>query len=196
MKLNLKINENYLANNGNYLLDKYQNHGHFHPGDSGIDLFCPETIVVNPHESIKIDFQIQCEAFDINLYNYILDIKNILSSPNYIDIKDIREDMNRIQLNEMPVSYYLYPRSSIVKTQLIMLNSTGIIDAGYRGNICAFVYNTSDQEYIIEKGDRLFQICSGDLKPMTLNIVNTLSNSQRGSGGFGSTNIEPEPESN
>jgi dUTP pyrophosphatase len=87
------------------------------------------------------------------------------------------------------VSYYLYPRSSISKTDLMMANSVGIIDAGYRGNIMAKIRNmnlTSPAK--VNKGDKLFQICAPDLKSIKLNIVDTLSETTRGSGGFGSTN--------
>ena len=83
--------------------------------------------------------------------------------------------------------YYLYPRSSIYKTPLIMANSVGIIDAGYRGEICAMVRNCSNDLYTIKQGDRLFQLCSPDLKPLDIIIVNKLPESERGTNGFGST---------
>jgi dUTP pyrophosphatase len=83
--------------------------------------------------------------------------------------------------------YYLYPRSSISKTPLGLANSVGIIDAGYRGEICAVVRNYSNISYQIKKGDKLFQLCAPDLKPLVIQIVNNLNSSIRGSGGFGST---------
>lgn len=86
------------------------------------------------------------------------------------------------------VSYYLYPRSSISKTPLQMANSVGVIDAGYRGNIMAKVRNFSQDNYKINAGDKLFQICAPDLKQIKIEFVNTLSTSSRGSCGFGSTN--------
>ncbi len=86
------------------------------------------------------------------------------------------------------VSYYLYPRSSISKTPLRMANSVGIIDAGYRGTIMAAVTNTSVDSYEIKRGQRLFQLCGPTLEPVTFQLVDTLSESTRGTGGFGSTN--------
>ena len=133
----------------------YSSHQHYNPGDSGLDLFCPETITINPGETVKINLQIKCEALS-----------------------------NDGQRN---VSYYLYPRSSIIKTPLRLSNSVGIIDAGYRGDIIACVDNIKSESYTINKGDRLFQICSGNLEPIQFQLVNELSNTQRGSGGFGST---------
>jgi dUTP pyrophosphatase len=89
--------------------------------------------------------------------------------------------------NEL-VSYYLYPRSSISKTPFSMANSVGIIDAGYRGNIMSKVRNMSlNTSKILEK-DKLFQICSPDLKPIKIVLVSELSQTSRGIGGFGSTN--------
>ena len=134
----------------------YANHQHYNPGDSGIDLFSPETITVKPGETVKINLQIKCEA-----------------------LHDTIENTN--------VSYYLYPRSSIIKTPLRLANSVGIIDAGYRGNIIACVDNIKNEPYTITQGDRLFQICAGNLEPIVFKVVEELSNTQRGSGGFGST---------
>ena len=125
---------------------------------------------------------------------------------------DLQIQCEALKDNQKNVSYYLYPRSSIVKTPLRLANSVGIIDAGYRGNIMAFVDNIKTEDYIVESGTRLFQICSSDLSPLTFELVNSLSDTSRGQGGFGSTdnstnNVlrntavdyeqepEPEPES-
>ena len=86
------------------------------------------------------------------------------------------------------ISYYLYPRSSIIKTPLRLANSVGIIDSGYRGNIKAAFDIKND--YHIEKYSRLVQICSPTLNPLFVTIVDTLEElgvTERGSGGFGST---------
>jgi dUTP pyrophosphatase len=85
------------------------------------------------------------------------------------------------------VSYYLYPRSSISKTPLMMANSVGIIDAGYRGNIMAKVRNMSNIDTLVTEGEKLFQICSPTLDPIKIKIVEKLTDSSRGNGGFGST---------
>ena len=109
----------------------YTDHGNFNPGDSGLDLFCPETITINPGETICIDLQIKCEALS-----------------------------GRSENETNNVSYYIYPRSSMgSRTPLRLSNSVGIIDAGYRGNLCAYVDNIKTESYTINSGDRLFQIC-------------------------------------
>ena len=85
------------------------------------------------------------------------------------------------------VCYYLHCRSSISKTPLRLANSVGIIDAGYRGNIMTMVDNIDSEPYHIQKGQRLFQIVGRYLEPITLHLVEELSDSDRGSDGFGST---------
>jgi dUTP pyrophosphatase len=90
-----------------------------------------------------------------------------------------------------PVSYYLYARSSISKTPLIVHNSVGIIDAGYRGEILGAVINVLGPDYIVSTGDRLFQICAPNLGKIKVQIVDSITNpldeTARGGGGFGST---------
>jgi len=84
-------------------------------------------------------------------------------------------------------AYYLFPRSSISKTPLRMSNSIGLIDGGYRGEIMASCDNIKDFDFIIEKGQRLFQLVATDSSPISYRVVNELSETSRGSGGFGST---------
>ena len=92
-------------------------------------------------------------------------------------------------LDEMgnEISYMLFPRSSIVKTPLRLANSIGLIDSEYRGHIMAFVDNNSDEVYVIEQGDRLFQIVGPHLEGIRVEIVDRLNETDRGEGGFGST---------
>mgnify|MGYP006146794655 CR=1 FL=1 len=85
------------------------------------------------------------------------------------------------------VCYYLYPRSSISKTPFRLANAVGIIDSGYRGNLMAMVDNTSNEVQTIQKGTRLFQICGRYLETIHLQLVEELSDSERGNDGFGST---------
>lgn len=83
--------------------------------------------------------------------------------------------------------YYLYPRSSIVKTPFRMANSVGIIDAGYRGTIMAKIDNISANDITIRRGERLFQICMPSLEPFAVRIAPVSTATERGTGGFGST---------
>jgi dUTP pyrophosphatase len=85
----------------------------------------------------------------------------------------------------------LFPRSSVCKTDLIMANSVGLIDPGYRGNIIAVfrVVGDSkmpDQIKRYKKGDRVAQLVP--MMPVLAEFQeNSISTSGRGTGGFGST---------
>jgi dUTP pyrophosphatase len=89
---------------------------------------------------------------------------------------------------EVDVSYYLYPRSSLSKTRLRLANSVGIIDAGYRGEIIAAFDVRPDTGESVVKYQRLVQICSPTLDPVRLVVVDRPHReTERGVGGFGST---------
>ena len=83
--------------------------------------------------------------------------------------------------------YLLIPRSSIAKTPLRLCNSIGLIDGGYRGELMAVVDNVKTEDYTVEPGQRLFQLVAMDGSPIHIDIVDELSETTRGSGGFGST---------
>jgi dUTP pyrophosphatase len=87
-----------------------------------------------------------------------------------------------------PLAYYLYARSSISKTPLMLANGVGIIDRSYRGEIKAALRNLSSETYVIKKGTRLVQICTFDLAPFYIIYGEVrVDETERGSGGFGST---------
>jgi len=84
--------------------------------------------------------------------------------------------------------FWLLPRSSISKTGLMMMNSVGVIDKGYRGELIAALWNTLDKELCVEKGTRLVQVVSRDMSSFAkVMLVDALPVSLRGEGGFGST---------
>jgi len=83
--------------------------------------------------------------------------------------------------------FLLMPRSSIHKAHVLMANSTGLIDSPYRGELLGKVYATRDTN--IKKGHRLFQIVAPNLKPIKVELVDSLSSTERGEGGFGSTGV-------
>lgn len=83
--------------------------------------------------------------------------------------------------------YLLMPRSSISKTPLRLANSIGLIDGGYRGEIIAAVDNIKSEPFTLEPGQRLFQLVAMDGSPVNFSLVEELSDTTRGAGGFGST---------
>jgi len=84
--------------------------------------------------------------------------------------------------------FWLLPRSSLSKTGLMIMNSVGVIDKGYRGELIAALWNTLDKEVVVKKGDRLVQVVSRDMTSFsTVQLVDALPVSVRGNGGFGSS---------
>jgi dUTP pyrophosphatase len=90
---------------------------------------------------------------------------------------------------DVPVGYFLYPRSSTgTKTPLRLANSVGVIDAGYRGNYIAAFDNIRAAGFKVEKGQKLVQICAPNITyPLRVELVSDLDRTVRGTGGFGST---------
>ena len=130
----------------------YQGRTVAYEGDSGLDLFFPNDVLVPAKSTVLVDFEVKC----------------MMTGDD-----------------DKPVSYYLYPRSSIYKTPLRMANSVGIIDSMYRHSIKVPVDNISEKDYTILKGTRFFQICSPNLSSFKVELEE-LQESTRGSG-FGSS---------
>jgi dUTP pyrophosphatase len=138
--------------------------------DSGFDVFVPEPVVFSDENKTKfLDFQVKTEML-------------------YCDVTN----------NTMRTcGYYVYPRSSISKTPLMLANHTGIIDSGYRGSLIGafrwlrFLNSPSDYGdfYALDPYTRLTQICHPSLCPIYVVIVDVaqLSTTERNDGGFGST---------
>ena len=131
--------------------------------DSGFDLGLPKNLQITKTCSNKIPLGVHCSMY---------------SSTSSTD--------------KTPQAYYLYPRSSIIKTPLRLSNSVGIIDRGYRGEITAVVDNIDHQRdsFDMHAMDRHFQICHPTLQPFKVVLVDTkeeLGLTVRGDGGFGST---------
>lgn len=134
--------------------------------NSGFDLLLPQdtTIWHNNNESYFIDFKIKTEM-----------TFTPLNHPSY------------------PSAFYVYPRSSLSKTSLMLSNHVGIIDSGYRGNIKgAFRCLDGFSHFNATKFTRLVQICHPSLCKIRVVLVENetdLSTTLRGSGGFGSTGV-------
>jgi len=137
----------------------------FYP-DSGFDLLFPNDVAFDsPFATKFVDFQVKAEMF-------------------YVDCTSDTYSGS---------AFTVHPRSSISKTPLMLANHTGIIDAGYRGNLIgAFRWLNVDantNSYNVQQYTRLLQACHPTLCPVYVVLVNEeeLSTSERGTGGFGST---------
>ena len=91
---------------------------------------------------------------------------------------------------ELPDGYeaQIRPRSGLAaKKGLSLVNAPGTIDSDYRGEIGIILVNLSDTPQTIGPGERIAQMIVAKYEQITWNEVDTLSASQRGTGGFGST---------
>ena len=82
------------------------------------------------------------------------------------------------------------PRSGLAaKNGITVLNSPGTIDADYRGEIKVILINHSKSDFTVERGMRIAQMVISQYQRIILNEVETLDQTDRGSGGFGSTGV-------
>lgn len=82
------------------------------------------------------------------------------------------------------------PRSGLaLKKGITVLNTPGTVDADYRGEVGVILFNTSDEDFPIEAGDRIAQIVLNKVEQINWIEVDELDETDR-SGGFGSTNIK------
>ncbi len=82
----------------------------------------------------------------------------------------------------------VHPRSGLAhKHGITVLNTPGTIDAGYRGEIAVNLYNTTDEDFSVEIGDRIAQLVIQQIEQAQFIEVQKLPESDRGEGGHGST---------
>ena len=162
--------------------------------DAGFDIFLPFNTRFITGQVNKVDFKVKCCA---KIYH----------------LDENPESFTRSYFT----GFYTHPRSSLSKTPLRLANSTGIIDAGYRGNLigmfdCFYNSHTSNystsssssnsnsnssnsssnsDNYCSAQSTRLLQICAPSLMPIFVEIVDTIEDlgpsTSRGAGGIGST---------
>jgi len=136
--------------------------------NSGFDIFVPNNVMFNtPFQTAMIDHEIICE-----MVHYTPTDRSYVASP-----------------------FYMYPRSSLSKSPLMLANHVGVIDSGYRGHLIgAFRWfpeadPKNNYSYTVEKQTRLLQVCHPSLCPIFVRLVDKreLTDTTRGAGGFGST---------
>jgi len=105
---------------------------------------------------------------------------------------------------EIPEGYVglLFPRSSVSKTSLALTNSVGVIDSGYRGEIClrfkvdaGIITEANDRDgkpAKYKKGDKIGQLIIVPYPTIEPEFSTDLSETERGEGGFGSTDAKKE----
>lgn len=117
---------------------------------------------------------------------------DLTSIDNGILSDDLKQVTYKLGLAfEIPKNHVglIFPRSSVVKTQLSLANCVGVIDSGYRGEVSVvFDRSRGYERPDYSKGDRIAQMVILELPEIEIEEVDELSDSERGEGGWGSTN--------
>ena len=91
---------------------------------------------------------------------------------------------------ELPVGYeaQIRPRSGLaIKKGITVLNSPGTVDADYRGEVGVILINLSQEDFIVEDGERICQMVIARHEQADWQQVEILGETERGAGGFGHT---------
>jgi dUTP pyrophosphatase len=90
---------------------------------------------------------------------------------------------------EVPRGYeaQVRPRSSLALAGMTVMNSPGTIDSDYRGELCVILINHTGTEKVLYKNTRIAQLVFAQVTHATICVVDELSDTARGAGGFGST---------
>lgn len=92
----------------------------------------------------------------------------------------------------LPVGFeaQVRPRSGLaIKKGVTVLNSPGTIDADYRGEICVILVNLSQDDFVVNDGERIAQMVIARHEKVEWSAVESLSETERGEGGFGHSGI-------
>lgn len=120
-----------------------------------------------------------------------MDIRANISEP--ITLKPLERTIVKTGLFlSLPLGYeaQVRPRSGLaIKKGITLLNSPGTIDSDYRGEVGVILVNLSNEDFIINDGERIAQLVIAKHEQITWQEVEVLDETERGKGGFGSTGV-------
>lgn len=92
---------------------------------------------------------------------------------------------------EFPVGYFgmIVPRSGLAEEGISIVNSPGIVDEGFTGEVKAILINQGNQNYYVQRGDRIAQLIIRKQYDFTIQEVDELTETDRGNEGFGSSGV-------
>ncbi|GAA4280161.1 dUTP diphosphatase [Gaetbulibacter aestuarii] len=121
-----------------------------------------------------------------------LDLRASLSEPRVLKPLE-RSVVGTGLFIELPIGYeaQVRPRSGLAaKKGITVLNAPGTIDADYRGEIGVILVNLSHHDFVIQNGERIAQLVIARHERAEWELVETLTETKRGEGGFGSTGVK------
>lgn len=138
-----------------------------HPEDAGLDLYSPDTVVV-PAARIRVC----CGAFPPEREVFIEEGSAIIDTGVHVAI---------------PAGYVGFLKSKSGLNVKNGITGEGVIDAGYTGSIVVKLYNSSGSDYKVERGHKISQLVILPIATPEVELVESLEETERGNGGFGST---------
>lgn len=131
-----------------------------HDDDAGLDLYAREDAVVPARGSAIFDTGVHVELPRVEVYNGIF-------------------------AERWRTAGFIKSKSGLnIKHDII---SDGTVDVGYTGSITVKLYNLGDKDYEVKRGDKISQLCIVPVLTPKPKIVDKLQDTERGTGGFGST---------
>ncbi len=93
-----------------------------------------------------------------------------------------------IEMEKAGFGAFIFARSGLAsKSGVCLANSVGVVDGDYRGQIKVALLNTTDAEYTVQPFDRIAQLVFLPVETADFELADSLSDTERGAGGFGST---------
>lgn len=153
---------------------------------------------MNAGDKIKIYFKKLDHAGDLPLPSYEsdeaagMDIRAALTEPKTLEPGERDLIPTGLQM-ALPHGYeaQIRPRSGLAYKQgITMLNSPGTIDSDYRGEVKVLAINHGEEPFVVKHGDRIAQMVIAPVYQPQIEETETLPESNRGEGGFGSTGVK------
>jgi dUTP pyrophosphatase len=140
--------------------------------------------MIIPFKKVHPDAKLPARA---NLFDAGADLYSVES----VEIKPFSNALVHTGLEgAIPEGYVglVHPRSGLaLKKSITVLNAPGTVDSGYRGEFCIILYNASNAIQKLDKGERIAQLVIQKVELPEFEEVDSLPDSERGIGGFGST---------
>lgn len=138
-----------------------------HSVDAGLDLRSPKDVYV-PKSECEIDFDDLFNCGEVGIGSATIDTGVHVEIPEgYVGMLKSKSGLN-------------------VKHSIL---SEGVIDCGYTGSIVVKLYNLSDKGYMVHRGDKISQLVILPIITPEIELVENLEDTERGTGGFGSTGV-------
>lgn len=154
--------------------------------------------MTNIYSPIKVGYDCSMLTIKINK------LENDAVVPNKANLTDAGYDLYAVEETKIPARGrsivrtgismaipnghvgLIWPRSGLaVKSGIDVL--AGVVDSGYRGEVCIVLQNHTEYDYIVRKHDRAAQMLIQQILSPSISLVDSLNESDRGTGGFGSS---------